>query len=92
MVTTTTAGTNVVPNPHSHMTPSQLFLSASTFWSPRVLDVLPADGNNASQKHDNDEVAIGHWIVKFKKESVAEYSILQNLDHEQRIVYSTKAK
>jgi hypothetical protein len=81
------------------MTISSLFQSASSFWSPTVLKIATSRVHGRwikQQQAENgggDEVAIAHWDVTCtsdndQDEKQAEYCVLRNLDHEQRIVYA----
>jgi len=60
------------------------FRSASSFWSPTVVRVSPSSDGLSS--NDQDEVAVSHWTIV--GEVSAQYTVLQNLDHEQRIVWA----
>ena len=77
---------------------SSLFRAAGTFWSPVTLRVTPAVAATSNSNHDDpDEVAVSHWTVVGGENSgsfettttatAAQYTVLQNLDHEQRIVW-----
>jgi len=60
------------------------FRSASSFWSPTVVRASPSPDGLSS--NDQDEVAVSHWTIA--GEVSAQYTVLQNLDHEQRIVWA----
>jgi hypothetical protein len=80
------------------VTPNQLFQAASSFWSPTALQLLPtvASSNRLLQPRDDneDEVVVSYWNVNLatKKETLAAFTVLQNLDREQRIVWDAAGK
>ena len=75
----------------SHHDASVWFRTASTFWSPVTLRVLPSKDNGGPPQSSNnpDEVAVSHWTVVADGGLTAHYTVFQNLDHEQRIVWTT---
>jgi hypothetical protein len=87
-------------------TPTQLFQAASSFWSPTIVQLVPA-GVDSPHKNissivvqanvDSAEVAVSHWAVKgatanYKNKTFATLAVVQNLEHEQRIIWDTTAQ
>lgn len=85
--------------PISSVTRNQLFQAASSFWSPRALQLVTTDAASSNlqlrPKHGSeDEVSVGYWAVQgtTTKKTLASFLVLQNLDHEQRIVWTAAEK
>ena len=69
---------------------SPLFRTASSFWSPDVLEVRSASLPTAMGT-DNDcvDVPVSGWNVVRNKQVLASLVVLQNLDQEQHMEWKT---
>ena len=101
---TTTINNNSNNNSSSISSVETWFRAASSFWSPLVLRVVRdttsapwppqhnnSNNNSSSNNPDPDEVVVRQWIVQGGT-ATARYAVLQNLDHEQRIVWTIDDK